>query len=218
MTFRLWNGSVVADSSPEGHRSFVEAITGKSLPASPDFSSDDASDAELREFVCEVFTVDDLWNQNRARDARNGRGLTGRVTADSSSDEYRSFVEAITGKSLPVLPESSSDQAVDAELREFVRDISTDDLWDPNRARNARDVRGSTSRAAAESPSEDLMSFVRAIRGESTPFPAESVSHQPSKAEVQDVLGNPSTCDEQFNPNQPRDAIGRWAAHRRRGD
>jgi len=142
-----------------------------------------------------------LWNGREAE------------AADTSPDEVTAFVAAITGKRAPVSSESSADQAAEAELAAFVRDVTTPyEQWNLNRRRDTRGDRVPGRSAAADTCSDEVTSFVKALRGESTPVSTESFSSQPTKAQIQEFLRNISTCHEQYNPSQPRDAIGRWAS------
>jgi hypothetical protein len=135
MTFRLWNGEVAADSSPDEVRSFVEAITGRSTQVLPEACSDQAAEAELREFVRAISTDHDHWNPNRDRDIHSDRASTGWMGEDSFSDGVPSFVKAIRGESTPVSTESFSGQPTTAQIQEFLRNIH--ERYNPSEPRDA---------------------------------------------------------------------------------
>jgi hypothetical protein len=100
----------------------------------------------------------------------------GTEAADTSPEEVEAFVAAITGKRAPVSSETSADRAAEAELAEFVRGITTPhEQWNLSR-RGTRGARALGPSAAADTCSDEVTSFVKALRGESTPDSTESFS------------------------------------------
>ncbi|HEX4145626.1 MAG TPA: hypothetical protein VHY91_19125 [Pirellulales bacterium] len=134
----------------------------------------------------------------------------GNRAANPSPDAIRSFVEAKLGTTRPALP---TDEADETAYRDFLRAISTrHEHWSPSKRSDGRVGREPTG-DAADSFADEVRSFVRAIRGEPTPFSAGSTANQPPDAELQEFLGDISTCHERYNPNEPRDAIGQWTSN-----